>query len=531
MKKCFNVEGVCSPEEHYMVNLDERLNAIKALVDRKKYFSINKGRQYGKTTTLKLLARKLKEEYVVFFISFEGLTDEEYENQGSFCRAFAGLLSDAMDYGGVVGIQETVKEHLSGMGLPDSKSVTFRQLSNLISQMCKTAQRPVVLMIDEADQAGNHKLFLDFLGMLRKLYLDRDIRDTFWSVILAGVYDIRNMKLKIRSEQEHQKNSPWNIAADFNVEMGLDVQGIRGMLSDYERDYNTGMDIGMISELLYDYTSGYPFLVSRLCKIMDEELAVDDEFADKASAWTRKGFLAAVKILLQEKNTLFESLVNKLSDYPELREMIYKMLFSGETITFNVFNPAIDIASMFGFVKNVCGKLCIANRIFETLLYNLFTSEEEVNNKIYSAGAMEKNQFIQNGILDMELVMRKFMVHWNELYSSSDEKFIEDNGRKFFLLYLKPIINGIGNYYIEARTRDRKRTDLIVDYCGRQYIIEIKIWHGEEYNRRGERQLAGYLDEYHASKGYLLSFNFNKNKVIGINEIVCDNKTIFEVVV
>lgn len=531
MTKCFNVEGVCNPTEHYMVNLDNRLEEIKALVDRKKYFSINRGRQYGKTTTLKLLARKLKEEYVVFLISFEGLTDEEYESQSRFCRAFAGLLSDAIEYGGIEGISETARGHLVNMSLPDSPNVTIRQLSNLISQICKTAERPVVLMIDEADQAGNHKLFMDFLGMLRKLYLDRDVRDTFWSVILAGVYDIRNMKLKLRSEEEHQKNSPWNIAADFNVEMGLDVQGIAGMLFDYEQDHHTGMDIGLISELLCDYTSGYPFLVSRLCKIMDEELAADPEFADRSDVWTKKGFLAAVKILLLEKNTLFESLVNKLSDYPELRDMIYKMLFSGETVTFNIFNPAIDIASMFGFVKNADGRLCIANRIFEMLLYNLFTSEEEVNNSIFSAGAMEKSQFIQNGILDMELVMKKFMLHWNELYSSSDEKFIEENGRKFFLLYLKPIINGTGNYYIEAQTRDRKRTDLIVDYCGRQYIIEIKIWHGDEYNRRGEEQLAGYLDGYHASKGYLLSFNFNKKKVIGARQITCNNKTIFEVVV
>ena len=41
------------------------------------------------------------------------------------------------------------------------------------------------------------------------------------------------------------------------------------------------------------------------------------------------------------------------------------------------------------------------------------------------------------------------------------------------MLYLKPIINGVGNYYIEAQTRDQTRTDVIVDYCGEQYIITI----------------------------------------------------------
>ena len=143
----------------------------------------------------------------------------------------------------------------------------------------------------------------------------------------------------------------------------------------------------------------------------------------------------------------------------------------------------------------------------------------------------DRNQFIQNGILNMELLLEKFVVHWGDLYHSADEKFIEENGRKFFLLYLKPIINGVGNYYIEARTRDRGRTDVIVDYRGRQYIIEIKIWRGEEYNRRGEEQLVSYLESYHARKGYLLSFNFNKNKIPGVKEISWDGKVIFEAIV
>ena len=66
-------------------------------------------------------------------------------------------------------------------------------------------------------------------------------------------------------------------------------------------------------------------------------------------------------------------------------------------------------------------------------------------------------------------IMKKYM-------QKTIKKFIEENGRKLFLLYLKPIINGTGNYYIEARTRDSRRTDVIVDYKGKRFIIELKIW-------------------------------------------------------
>ena len=61
----------------------------------------------------------------------------------------------------------------------------------------------------------------------------------------------------------------------------------------------------------------------------------------------------------------------------------------------------------------------------------------------------------------MDLILEKFMQHFTEIYGDNDNKFVEENGRRLFLLYLKPIINGTGNYYIEAQTRDRKGTDWV----------------------------------------------------------------------
>ena len=76
-----------------------------------------------------------------------------------------------------------------------------------------------------------------------------------------------------------------------------------------------------------------------------------------------------------------------------------------------------------------------------------------------------------------------------------------------------------------------RRTDVIVDYHGEQFIIEMKIWHGQEYHQRGEEQLIGYLNDYHVRKGYLLSFNFNKKKMVRVHEVVLGDKEIIEAVV
>jgi len=65
-------------------------------------------------------------------------------------------------------------------------------------------------------------------------------------VILAGVYDVKNLKLKLRPDAEKKYNSPWNIAADFNVDMTFHPEEIAQMLRDYENDRHTGKDEGYL---------------------------------------------------------------------------------------------------------------------------------------------------------------------------------------------------------------------------------------------------------------------------------------------
>ena len=76
-----------------------------------------------------------------------------------------------------------------------------------------------------------------------------------------------------------------------------------------------------------------------------------------------------------------------------------------------------------------------------------------------------------------------------------------------------------------------RRTDVIVDYLGEQFIVELKIWHGDEYNERGEQQLVDYLNYYHKNKGYMLSFNFNQKKEVGVKTITVGDKIVVEAVV
>ncbi len=48
----FNVTGLCTPDKDYMVDISDKIEQIRAMVDMEEYFTINRARQYGKTTTL-----------------------------------------------------------------------------------------------------------------------------------------------------------------------------------------------------------------------------------------------------------------------------------------------------------------------------------------------------------------------------------------------------------------------------------------------------------------------------------------------
>lgn len=123
----------------------------------------------------------------------------------------------------------------------------------------------------------------------------------------------------------------------------------------------------------------------------------------------------------------------------------------------------------------------MANRIFEMRMLNMFVAEESIKSSAFQYGENNKPQFVSEANLNMDLVLEKFVEYFTDIYGDNDEKFVEAYGRKFFLLYLKPIINGTGNYYLD--------------------------------------------------KGYLLSFNFNRKKETGVKEIRVDGKVIVEAIV
>ena len=229
-RKTFNITGPCIQDLHYMVDTSAKIQTIIGkYIEQGEYITINRARQYGKTTTIECLCRALRDRYVVIDLSFEGKEDY-FSSLESFVMGITMDMSDCLRDG---------NPELAGIfDEPVSGALPMRDLSGRISSLCARSEKEVLLFIDEVDKASDNNVFLSFLGMLRDKYIERQRGRgvAFKSVVLAGVHDIKNIRMKLRPEEKHQYNSPWNIAAKFDVDMSFSVSEIQSMLLEYEKD-------------------------------------------------------------------------------------------------------------------------------------------------------------------------------------------------------------------------------------------------------------------------------------------------------
>ena len=414
-----------------------------------------------------------------------------------FCQAFVRLLADEMYNRGNVELENFLKEKADTV-------ITLNDVSRLITELAHKSNRKMILLIDEVDKSSNNQLFLDFLGMLRNKYLHRfkpsDL--TFHSVILAGLYDVKTLKTKIRPDSDAKYNSPWNIAADFNVVMELQPNEIVPMLEDFAQERHVSMDFQAVADALFYYTSGYPFLVSALCKIFDETVLPTKTERN----WTVFDVeTVADKLIKSERsNTNFDSLIKNLENNPELYDLIYRMVIENEIVPYNIHAPLISMALQHGIVRNGQG-LNIHNRIYREVIVNYMTVKAITERKSLNIETSEP-YLLANNALDMRKVLLKFQELMQLEYSKKDGGFIERHGRLVFLAFLKPIINGKGYAFKEPEISEERRMDIAISFFQHKYVVELKIWRGKTAHDKGLKQLGNYLDRQQLPEGFLVIF-------------------------
>ena len=134
VRKKFNVSADCKPQLHYMVDLSERLEKIKTMIDAGEYFTVNRARQYGKTTTLKALERFLENEYLVVAIDFQMVSYSDFEKEELFVEAFSREVLDAAE--GKEEIPQEIRDGLALLADGKSERRTLSGLFRCLSKWC-----------------------------------------------------------------------------------------------------------------------------------------------------------------------------------------------------------------------------------------------------------------------------------------------------------------------------------------------------------------------------------------------------------
>ncbi len=110
-----------------------------------------------------------------------------------------------------------------------------------------------------------------------------------------------------------------------------------------------------------------------------------------------------LRVALNEKNTLFDSLIKNLENDEKLYSLIEKIVIAGESIEFNRYEPTMDKGDVYGIIRCKNGKTIVHNKIFERIIYDYMIAKKRVAGLI-SLKYETESRFMENGALNMVTV-------------------------------------------------------------------------------------------------------------------------------
>jgi hypothetical protein len=286
------------------------------------------------------------------------------------------------------------------------------------------------------------------------------------------------------------------------------------------------VDAQAVAERLFFYTAGYPFLVSKLCKIFDEKLLPQKEKKN----WTVADVDLAASQLVRESNVNFDELIKNIRNNPDLYHLIERMLIEGQELSFDPHADLINQGLVYGIFAKQNYRLVIHNRIYREVILNYMSANAEHTSNI--AGRENADAYrLPGNRFNINKALLKFQELMKAEYHQKDREFLERQGRLVFLAFLKPILNGHGHAFKEPQISEEKRLDILITYYQHQYVIELKLWRGQQAHENGLDQLAGYLDSLGLDEGALLIFDHKGVKDWKVEDVVWKGKKVLLVCV
>ena len=502
----FNTEGPVRAEDHYAIPPLERGNTdeILTLIRQKRYFVLHAPRQTGKTSALIALRDLLNSGEIGDFrcvdVNVEvGQVARDDTERG--IRAILGSLADSAMLLGDDFPTGAWRDVLADMG-PENA------LKGLLTRWCLANPTPLVLLVDEIDSLVGDTL-LSVLRQLRAGYQQRP-RGFPQSIVLCGVRDIRDYRIRSSSGEVIAGGSPFNVAAK-SLRLGDFTEKETHCLMQQHVAETKQPFTKAAREAVWESTQGQPWLVNALCAGACFE---NEAGRDRSRPIDEEDINAAREELILSRRTHLDQLAHKLEE--ERVRRVVEPILAGDQANHELRD--LDYVRDIGLV-DASQPPRIANPIYAEVV------PRELGYVLQDSLDQQTAWYVDDaGVVDLRKLLTAFATfygehaeHWLRRF----DDYREAAPQLILQAYLQRIVNGGGRIEREYGL-GRGRTDLMVLWprevgqpydLWRRFVIECKVLRDSDRRsmeatvERGVEQTLGYMVKCGAEEGHLVVFD------------------------
>ncbi|QTA77922.1 NTP hydrolase p-loop-containing [Desulfonema limicola] len=490
----FNTTGPCDPDIHYTVMRENLISKGIEKVKKGRFFTIFAPRQSGKTTYFQLLIRKLRDNYTPIWVTFENLASVSREDF-------------YLDFG------EQIGEELSKEGAVYDYSIKDQRSLGKFFKTIRGQIKPIALFIDEFEGIPDC-VINELMHTFRRMY-HRKKDYNLHSLALVGVSTVAELVVS--------SASPFNIAEEFQIPY-FSCEEVYSLISQYVFESGQSFEENAI-KAIYENTGGQPGLVCAVSKYIIETLV-----PDRKLPVTINHYYKAQNHFLTER--FDKNIINIVQKAREKKDFILKLLFSEKNILFSVHDP--DIAWLYanGVIDKDNGNTDMLVPLYKKVMITAFrplingesdyyipSLHETMHSYLTPDHGLNVNALLKE--YSAYVRRRGFRAFDNEKLKEAACHYSLDGFINFFIVRLG------GQTFIEVPS-GRGRTDILIRYKDKTYIIEIKIYSDNTYFQKGKIQLAQYLKSEGLSQGYYAVFSsIHTEKDILYSDEIIDGRKIY----
>ncbi|MBS3872457.1 MAG: AAA-like domain-containing protein [Firmicutes bacterium] len=469
----FNTTGPCFPDEHYMLNAEDRLD-VRGLIEQGQYFVIYAARQSGKTTLLKSLEQSINTSqlYYALYCSLEAVQSFPEPERG--IPQIFNCITSAIKISGL-----PLKGSLGEIAASVDKNDSAVAIKELFHALCAKLNKPLVVFFDEADCLSEGTL-VTFLRQLRDGYINRKQASFIHSLALVGM----------------RSASPFNIVRTALTLHNFTRAEIAQLYSQHTETTGQIFEPGAIDKVHW-WTNGQPWLVNAIAlEAIENELSYD-----YAKLVTADMVEDAVQAIVLRRDVHIDSLLERLNE-PRVRKVIEPVIL-GFAERIDYMSDDFMYCLNLGLIAIEDGQVVAGNRTYgEVFIRTLsFSTQFALQSSIKPVWALPDR-------IDMTGLLKAFQQFWRENSEIWIEKYEYKEAAPHLVLqaFLQRVINGGGDILREYAS-GRRRFDLCVLYAGKKYPLELKLKHSAKTEPEGLEQLGAYMDTMGEREGWLVIFD------------------------